>query len=273
MPKNKKNIEAFRKAVYDYYEKSGRALPWRETTDPYHIYVSEIMLQQTQVSRVTDKFTAFIEAFPNVHALDSASLSAVLDVWQGLGYNRRALQMKKAARTIIETFDGRIPSSVDDLATLSGVGRATAAAICAYAFDMPVVYIETNIRTVFIHHFFPGRNDVSDSEILPLVEETLDTSSPRRWYSALMDYGVMLKSLHANPGRRSAHHTTQSRFEGSDRQIRGGILRALSGGKELTTAEIAGDLEAGEERVERILERLENEEFIKNVRGKYSINT
>ncbi|HNW29749.1 MAG TPA: A/G-specific adenine glycosylase [Spirochaetota bacterium] len=220
-------IRKFRSVIYGYYRKHRRDFPWRRTDDPYHILVSEIMLQQTQVARVAEKFVEFIDAFPTVEALAAAPLSRVLAVWQGMGYNRRARFLHELAGAVVKDHGGRIPDDPEALAMLPGIGRATAASICAFAFNRPVVFIETNIRAVFIHFFFHENRTVSDRDILPLAEAALDRKEPHHWYSALMDYGAMLKRRHPNPSRKSAHHQKQKPFEGSRRQLRGQVLRAL----------------------------------------------
>jgi A/G-specific adenine glycosylase len=224
-----RGVEDFRKTVLEHYRAHGRSgLPWRRTRDPYRILVSELMLQQTQVPRVIDKYEAFLKRFPDAASLARAPLREVLKAWSGLGYNRRAVHLREAARIIVSRFGGEVPRDEDGLRALPGVGPATAAAVMSYAFNEPRAFIETNVRAVYIHHFFPGRRGVSDAEILPLVERTLDERNPRRWFWALMDYGTALKKEHANPSRRSASHARQGRFEGSDRQARGLIVRALT---------------------------------------------
>lgn len=186
--------ERFRGLVYDYYEKSGRhSLPWRNTRDPYKILVSEIMLQQTQVNRVLQKYEEFLKAFPDVGSLAEASTGEVLKIWQGLGYNRRALNLKRAAEIIKKDFRGEFPETAESLESLPGIGQSTRGAIMAFAFGTPTAFIETNIRSIYIHHFFKGEKNVHDREIMPLIEKTLDTENPRDWYYALMDYGVHLK--------------------------------------------------------------------------------
>lgn len=163
---------------------------------------------------------------PTWDALARTSLRKALCVWSGLGYNRRALLLHKTAKIIVGRFyRGKLPRGVDELKKLPGVGRATASAVSAFAFGQPVVFLETNIRSVFIHFFFGKRRMVRDSEILPLVERTLDRKHLREWYYALMDYGAMLKKTQLNPGRRSAHHARQTPFRGSRRELRGKILK------------------------------------------------
>lgn len=225
MPDNS-TIERFREVVYTHYEHHGRDFPWRHTTNPYHITVAEVMLQQTQTGRVTPRYVEFTGRFPDFEALARARPADVLDTWQGLGYNRRALALHAIAQRVCTDFGGCLPQEKEFLRSLPGIGPYTAAAIRAFAFDLPDVVIETNIRAAFIHDFFPERSGVSDAEILPLVEATMDRAHPRRWYQALMDYGAMLKES-GNPSRRSAQHRTQSRFVGSRRQARGIIVRTL----------------------------------------------
>ncbi|HRZ86347.1 MAG TPA: A/G-specific adenine glycosylase [bacterium] len=227
-------IAAFRRSVYAHYARHRRPLPWRRTRDPYRIMVSELMLQQTQVDRVIPKYEAFIKLFPDVRSLARSPFGAVAAAWQGLGYNRRAKYLHDAARVVVSALRGTMPSTVEGLDSLPGIGAHTAAAICAYAYGQPVIYIETNIRSVFIHHFFSGERSVSDARILPLVERALDRKDPRRWYNALMDYGTALKERHGNPSRRSAHYARQSRFEGSLRQMRGAVMKILACKKAMT---------------------------------------
>jgi A/G-specific adenine glycosylase len=219
---------AFKRLIYDYYKKAGRYdLPWRKTRDPYEILVSEIMLQQTQVSRVLKKYPEFLSRFPTVESLAKAPVSEVLVVWQGLGYNRRALNLKKAAETVIKDFAGRFPRTADELESLPGIGQSTRGAIMAFAFGIPTVFIETNIRSIYLHHFFKDKTSVHDRDILPLIEKTLDKENPRDWYYALMDYGVHLKETLPNPSRRSKHHAKQSAFKGSNREIRSFVLKSV----------------------------------------------
>jgi A/G-specific adenine glycosylase len=222
-------IIAFKAAILEHYLIHGRDLPWRRTDDPYKVLVSEMMLQQTQVGRVIEKYGPFVGRFGDFASLAAAPLVEVLALWKGLGYNRRALYLKETTRIVMDRYAGSLPDSPDELTKLPGIGPNTAGAIAAFAFRRPVVFIETNVRTVFIHRFFEGSDRVRDDEILPLVAATLDRANPRTWYWALMDYGAALKEQGKNPGRRSAHYTRQSPFWGSDRQIRGAILGLLIG--------------------------------------------
>ena len=255
-------IPAFQKMVLSHYEQYGRDMAWRNTTDPYQILVSEIMLQQTQVERVTIKFPEFIRAFPDFASLATATLAHVLTVWQGLGYNRRAIALQKCAIRVMNEYDGILPSDVDILATFPGIGRATASSIAAFAFNMPVVFIETNIRRVFIHFFFTDTDTVNDAEILPLVEQALFRNNPRIWYWALMDLGSALKKTVPNPNRRSVHYTKQSPFEGSDRNIRGTIIRMLLAEPGMSEKKFLGIRSDDPARIKKILSALESEGFI-----------
>jgi A/G-specific adenine glycosylase len=268
---SQEKIMSFQKHILDYYAIHGRMFVWRQTYNPYHILVSEIMLQQTQTDRVIKKYEAFIAAFPTLHELAAASLHSVLILWQGLGYNRRCLALHKAAQILVEKYGGSIPSCPEKLQELPGIGAYTAGAICAFAYNKPVVFIETNIRTVFIHYFFVNRENVKDAEIMPFIEKTLYTHDPRLWYYALMDYGAMLKKQIKNPNTRSAHYVVQSKFEGSDRQVRGAMLRLLLHGVALPSETIMLQLGVAHDRGHKILLQLCAEGFIKQQADFFSI--
>jgi A/G-specific adenine glycosylase len=218
-----------------YYENGRHDLPWRQPLygqyfDPYRIVVSEIMLQQTQVRRVIDKYSMFLEHFNDTKSLSNASLGEVLQCWSGLGYNRRAQYLYNTAQVIEREYKGRFPEGIDILKKLPGIGTNTAGAILAYAFNKPCVFIETNIRTVYLHSFFSGQNNVADNAIIQLVRETLDLEQPRIWYWALMDYGSYIKKALGNANIRSKSYTIQSKFEGSVRQVRGKVVKQLGAG-------------------------------------------
>jgi A/G-specific adenine glycosylase len=252
----------FREIILAFYKKHGREMPWRNTTNPYHIYVSEIMLQQTQVERVNKKYPGFIATFPSFADLADAPLHKILAVWQGMGYNRRAIALQACAGMVIKEHNGFLPSDVAVLETLPGIGHATACSIAAFAFNTPVVFIETNIRRVFIHFFFEGLENISDEEILPIVSRALYAKDPRTWYSALMDYGTMLKSAGLDPNRRSAHHTKQPKFDGSDREIRGIVVKTLVQDSELDEKSLVRKINRDPGRVLRIIGILEKEGFL-----------
>jgi A/G-specific adenine glycosylase len=260
-------LAAFRKTIQDYYERHRRQFPWRETADPYHILVSEIMLQQTQTDRVLPKYDQFLVRFPDVDCLAQAELREILEVWQGLGYNRRALSLQRIARLVGERFGGRIPDRVETLRTFPGIGQATAGAVVAFGFNRPEIFIETNIRRVFLHFFFPGMERVRDKDILPLIEQTMDRVRPRHWYYALMDYGVRLKKTEGNPNRRSAHYHRQAPFEDSDRQIRGLIVKTLLEGRELNEDDLVKALKKSPKRTKGIIRQLVAEGFLTETSG------
>jgi A/G-specific adenine glycosylase len=264
-------VALFQRLLYSYYDKYHRDLPWRNTDNPYHILVSEIMLQQTQVERVMEKYDQFTTRFPDVASLAKATLKEVLEVWQGLGYNRRAISLIKLAGVIVSEYHGQLPVDAEELVKLPGIGRATAGCLLAFAFRIPSVFIETNIRRVFIHHFFQDRVGVHDNEIILLVEETLDRENPRDWYYALMDYGSQLKKEMENPNRKSAHYARQMPFEGSDRKIRGTVVKTLVGEMSMTEEDIILTFGSEKERVKRILTDLVKEGFIVKTGKTYCI--
>ena len=253
----KKELTTELRAFVEFVAKKGcelyRDLPWRRTYDPYAIWISEVMLQQTQVSRVDGRWQRWLEHFPTVDALAAAAPSDVLEEWQGLGYNRRALSVHRAAQAISEA-GGVFPQDQKELVKLPGIGPATAAGIRAFAFNLHGVYLETNVRTVFLHELYPQAEGVPDSELIPFVELTCPASvstaagtdtvnaattelTPRSWYYALLDYGAYLKKTIPNPSRRSKSHVKQSRFEGSHRQKRAELLRVLLAHKDEGGAE------------------------------------
>ena len=255
-------VACFRDLVIDYYQRHGRRMPWRETTDPYRVLVSEVMLQQTQVDRVRPRYDSFLETFPSVEALAAAPASEVLRAWQGLGYNRRALALQAAATRIVAEHGGQVPDDPSELVALPGIGPATAAAIAVYAFNRPEVFIETNVRRVFLHCFFPDHEKIKDAELLPLVRRALDPDHPREWYWALMDYGTHLAKTLPNPNRRSAHHAVQAPFEGSRRQLRGRVLATLLAAGPHTLEAIAEATGTDPDRVAPVLARLATEGFV-----------
>lgn len=220
-----KRIIQFQKLVVDFHRKNGRSFPWRQTRDPYAILVSEVMLQQTQAERVVLFFNKWMKEFPTVKTLAKAPLKKVLQAWQGLGYNRRALHLKQAAQILVGKYGGEIPRSIEKIDKLPGIGPYTAGAIAAFAFDIASPFIETNIRTVYLHFFFKGKTQVEDQEIYSLVAQTLPEGKIGEWYQALMDYGAMLKKTLGNPNTRSAGYAKQSSFRGSRRELRGAIIR------------------------------------------------
>ena len=286
-----RDLSEFRATVLDRGAELYRDLPWRRTHDPYEIWISEVMLQQTQTARVDGRWQRWLQRFPTVSALAAAEPAEVLEEWQGMGYNRRALALLRAAQAIVEG-GGALPSDARALEALPGIGPATAAGIRAFAFDLPGVYLETNVRAVFLHELFPGEEGVSDRELVPLVRATCPADAsdpdddPRTWYYALLDYGAYLKRTVPNPSRRSSGHARQSRFEGSHRQKRAELVRILlahrgdaPGGVDLGT--VAAELASAEEKAGRrgvktadvraLLEELAREGFCREEAGGWCV--
>ncbi|QQS18889.1 A/G-specific adenine glycosylase [Candidatus Saccharibacteria bacterium] len=271
MDKDTRSIAAFVETVWSHYHTHGRhELPWRRpeldgSYDPYNILVSELMLQQTQVARVVVKYQMFLRRFPTIQVLAGSELGDVLRVWQGLGYNRRAKYLWHAARIVVDR--GSFPNSAAELMQLPGVGVNTAGAILAYAYNQADVFVETNIRTVYIHHFTRDGEIVSDDFIRDCLGQTLDHEHPREFYWALMDYGAYLKTQVRNLGQ-SKHYTKQSAFHGSKRQIRGQVLRELSM-KPLSAGQLTARI--ADERLFRVIEDLETEGLIRKAGDRYRL--
>ena len=256
------DLQALQDTVWEYYRLNAREMPWRNDPSPYNVVVSEIMLQQTQVSRVTPKYLHFMALFPDWYALAGATSSQVLAAWQGLGYNRRALNLHATAKIVAEQHRGILPDDPQVLQTLPGIGPNTAGSIVAFAYDVPVVFIETNIRRVFIFHLFPEVESVTDKQLMPHIKTALDTEHPRQWYYALMDYGSYLAKLVPNPNRQSSHYARQSKFEGSHRQVRGAVVRLLLQHRDLSLQQLAEMTETAPLKLLAALEQLIAEGFI-----------
>ncbi len=267
----KQQVHTFQKTVLNYYKKNQRSFPWRKRSNtPYEILVSEIMLQQTQADRVVPKYHAFLTAFPNFKQLSTAAFTAVIRHWQGLGYNRRALNLHKCAQHVTQEYAGRLPRTTEQLCALPGIGPYTAAAIQAFAFNMPAVVIETNIRTVYIHHFFEDQYNITDAQLLPLIKQTIDHTNPRQWYAALMDYGAHIKKTVGNKSRQSKKYTKQSTFKGSNREARGVIIKLLSQ-QNHTERKIVDTSGISQQRIQTALQQLLAERIIKKTNKTYSI--
>ena len=262
----------FRNVIYTFYKTNKRKFPFRDTRDPYRILVSEVMLQQTQTSRVVQKYEEFIHRYPDFASLSTADLGELLSMWKGLGYNRRAKSLRETALIVREQYGGVLPSDPAVLRTFPGIGPATSCSIAAFAYNIPTVFVEVNIRRVFIHFFFRDMSGIPDSEILPIVEYTLDTENPREWYYALMDYGAMLKRYYPDLAKQSRHYTRQSPFEGSNRQLRGRILAAAAEKAEFSLSELAVWFECADAPVEKAAEELLREGFLRKDGEIYTIS-
>ena len=258
-------ISLFQGAIWQHYHEHGRHFPWRETHDPYHILVSETMLQQTQTSRAVQHYSEFVSTFPSLFVLAGVPLRDVLRAWQGLGYNRRALALQRTAQQVVVEFAGQLPSDPEVLQRFPGIGPYTAAAIAAIAFNKPTVFVETNIRTVFLYYFFEKPEKITDREIVPLVKATLLKENAREWYYALFDYGAMLKRKRTTIGGMTRRR--QAAFRGSNREMRGRILRLVLTRDSIAEQELAGLLTVDNERVRKIIAQLQEEGFIDSVDG------
>lgn len=273
-------MQALLRELKAFYEKDGRAhLPWRQTRDPYKILVSEVMLQQTQVDRVLPKYREFLRAFPSVQALAKAPFTQVLFHWSGLGYNRRAKFLHEAAKKVVSECKGKFPKAASELQKLPGLGPYTARAVAAFAHNSPEVFIETNIRTVFLYHSNILQNTrmeitktksglvyhtkIADTDLMPLVAEALKESNmqPRDFYAALMDYGSHLKKSGVKLNSKSKHYTKQTKFKGSARELRGAILRELLKSP-ATLEQLKKKSARTSKEVERELERLKKEGLV-----------
>ena len=279
-------LRQFKKIIWDHYRKERRDLSWRKTRDPYRILVSEIMLQQTQVARVETFYRNFIKQFPDFRALAAAKTSDVLRAWQGLGYNRRALNLRRTVQVITDEYGGRLPRDRKALEALPGIGKGTSGSLLAFAFNMPEVFIETNIRRVFIHFFFPDKKKVTDEELARYIESTLDRERPREWYWALMDYGSAMvrgaghgmtagakRTTSVNPNHKSAHYKKQSTFKGSNRELRGNLLKLFLHKERILASSLPEALKEPKKRTQRILKALCQEGFLVRKGDYFRINT
>lgn len=268
------NVTEFQKLITAHYAAYQRELPWRtpalspsekDTLNPYYILMSELMLQQTQVQRVIPYYNSFINRFPTMQSLATSPMSDVLKLWQGLGYNRRAMYLHQAVENLVD-----VPGEWDKslLELQKGIGPNTASAIRVYAYNKPEIFIETNVRSVYLHHFFQGRTQVPDGEILELIQYTMDRDNPRQWYWALMDYGSYLKNITPNPSRRSKHHKVQSKFEGSNRQLRANVLKRLIVAPATHKSLLQ---EFSDDRLDSVLDSLKSEGLINKKSGRYLI--
>lgn len=276
---SKAKIAAFQKTIMQFYKKNRRSFSWRDDISDYKVFVSEVMLQQTQAGRVEGYFGRFISMYPTFQALAKAKTGDLLQLWKGLGYNRRALNLREAAIIISNQFHGELPHDVDVIDSFPGIGRATACSILVFSKNVPISFIETNIRRVFLHYFFQKSKEgsVADREILPLVEQTMLRKAPRDWFYALMDYGSFLKKEFGNANKKSKMYVKQSKFEGSRREVRGWILKKLLENKGIRSRKVFLDeimmkFPKRKDEAEDLLKELEKEGFVVEVRGQIKFN-
>jgi len=260
-------IQEFQKKVFSFYQKNKRDLPWRKTTDPYKILLSELMLQQTQVNRVILFYEKWIARWPTIDALASATRSEVLQAWMGLGYNSRAINLHKTAQKIVTEFDSDVLEAMRQYEEIPGVGRYTSQAVQIFSTNADLVTVDTNIRRIFIKEFNPPEK-VSDKELWKLAEKCLPIGKSRDWHNALMDYGA----LHVTSKKTGIKpKTQQSRFEGSDRQIRARILRCLLNDT-MSLSELKKTFRIEQKRLRRILDKMVTEKIIVNNNNSYQLN-
>jgi A/G-specific adenine glycosylase len=252
-------VAATRRALLDWYEPRRRAYPWRRTADPFALLVSEVMLQQTQAPRVAPAFERFLASFPTVEHLSSASVGEVIRAWGGLGYNRRAVSLHRAARLIVSEYGGRVPRTVEDLGRLPGVGPYTAAAVASIAYDTPVAAIDTNVRRV-VSRLGPADEE---AEVAAAARRWLDRRRPGDWNQAVMDLGrevcrprpacercpVRAGCASAGVSAERSHRVRGGSFEGSTRQLRGAIVAVLRGRGSITLDALAEEVGRGREPV------------------------
>lgn len=266
--------QKFRSLVWKYWKEHGRHdLPWRKTTDPYNILVSEVMLQQTQVERVLPYYKHFLKKFPTVKKLSEAPLSEVLIRWQGLGYNRRAKMLHETAKAVAREHKGKFPVSAAELDKLPGIGPYTAGAVAVFAYNQDGIFIETNIRTVITHHFFSEQELVAESEVHTILKRVYPQGQARDWYAALMDYGAHLKRSGVRINAKAKGYTKQGAFKGSGREVRGAIVRALSGTSQTKSVLTKLFPKERASQMEEQIEKLAKEGIIVKKGANYSLAT
>lgn len=277
-PEDSYDIPSLQAALLAWFAQHARDLPWRRTRDPYHVLVSEVMLQQTQVDRVLPRYHAFLTRFPTLTALAEAPVAEVIREWAGLGYNRRAVNLQRAARAVLESHGGSFPRDVPALRALPGIGPYTAGALACFAFEQDVAFMDTNIRRVVRRVFADPAAAPSEAELLALATAALPPGQGWDWNQAIMELGALIctaaapacwrcplrpycrdyaarverdqhaltagTSAMAAPARRIAERR-EAPFEGSSRWYRGRIvaaLRALPAGQSLGLAELGARL-------------------------------
>jgi A/G-specific adenine glycosylase len=260
-------IIKFQNEVFSFYHSQGRSLPWRKTTDPYKILLSEYMLQQTQVSRVIHYYEKWITKWPTIIFLAGASRKNVLQAWMGLGYNSRGINLHRAAQKIVDDYDGDVVQAMKHYKDIPGVGKYTSRAVQIFATNADIVTVDTNIRRILIYRFQLAEN-IPDTELWTLAEQCLPHGSSRDWHNALMDYGALFltsKKTGIPP------KTKQLRFQGSDRQIRAKILRQLIN-QPLSSTDISKKYDVDPKRLELIIDKMVKQTLIVKKNNCYYIN-
>jgi A/G-specific adenine glycosylase len=250
-------LRALRAKILSWYAANGRDLPWRRTTDPYAILVSEIMLQQTQVSRVLPKYEAFLTRFPSLEALAAAPLTDVLALWQGLGYNSRSVRLQRCAQATVAAAGGEaacLPDGVEALRRLPGIGPYTARAVLIFAHNADLAAVDANVRRVLTHELGLPQ-DIRPTKLEAVADAALPPGRSRDWHNALMDYGAAVLTSRVTG---IAPLTHQTRFQGSHRMYRARVVRLLLEG-DRTLAELAGLLDLAPSELAAIATELERD--------------
>lgn len=262
---SKKKISTIQTTVLDWYKTNKRNLPWRSTRDPYHILVSEIMLQQTQVSRVIPKYEEFLKRFPTVGKLASVSSAEVIRAWKGLGYNRRALNLQRAARVIVGEHNGKVPSDLEALRELPGIGRYTAGAIRNFASGIDTPAVDTNVKQ-FLDHFVPASAARTENDYYDLAEQLMPEGKAREWLHAVMDYSALvLKSNKVTGSTLRVEPRKSEPFVGSNRYLRGRIIDRLRDQAQTASAlfaAIAKPIDVEQGRFQALVTALQSEGFL-----------
>ena len=265
-----KSVKLFQDKVMNWWSKNARELPWRNNPSPYQVFISEVMLQQTQVSRVVPKYLEFLNEFPAIEDLAYANTKQLLTVWSGLGYNRRAIWLKEAATGIVER--GSFPTKVDELRKLKGIGPYTSRSILIFAFNKDLATVDTNIRRIFIALGF-AKEDSSEKELQEIADALLLKGRSSDWHNALMDYGSAVLTASSTGIEPTSK---QPRFNGSTRQVRGRIIRILTQSDSMSIDEITSqfsDEEINSEDLRKILDQLIQDKLIEQTdSGEYQIS-
>ncbi len=263
------DVQAFQEKIMKWWEENARDLPWRSDNSPYNVLVSEIMLQQTQVNRVIPKYLEFLQKFPTIQDLASAETKQLLQVWSGLGYNRRAVWLKEAAKQIVDR--GEFPQTMEELRNLKGIGPYTSQSILIFAFNRDLAAVDTNIRRVFIASGF-ANEEMSSSQLQNIAEDLLLKGKSSDWHNALMDYGSLVLT---SSSTSISPQSKQPRFKGSTRQTRGAIIRILTNSETLSLNELISHLTSDNihcKDVNPVLDQLLTERFVERTEtGRFKI--
>jgi len=259
-------IKSFQHKIFQFYKQNKRDLPWRNTTDPYKILVSEFMLQQTQVNRVITYYKKWMKQWPTVYKLADEEYKNVLQAWMGLGYNRRAMYLHQSAKVIAHEFKGDVLQAVHHFDKLPGIGLYTCKAIQIFAANENIATVDTNIRRILINEF-NLKKLIPDKDLFQLAERCLPKKRSRDWHNALMDYGAIYltsKKTGIKP------KTIQSKFDGSDRQIRGKILRMLLNDQQ-SEYQLEQKLQIDSKRLSKILVKMKKEGTVSKTDSFYHV--